>query len=71
MAYHLPNKRGWFSEMHEEFRGRAHFEDCAEFCEKYDQAALDANCETVPLEFFEPMIRREMERPNNRVYVLD
>lgn len=35
------------------------FDDCAEFCELYDQNCFDPNYESLPLEFFEPMVRRQ------------
>jgi predicted HD phosphohydrolase len=50
----------------EQYRGSPHFEACAEFCAKYDQAAFDPNYDTLPLEFFEPMLRRVMATPNKR-----
>ena len=57
--------------MREQFRGHEYFEDCAEFCAKYDQTAFDANYDTAPLEFFEPMVRRVMARPVNSIYVTE
>ena len=42
----------------EAYRGHEFFDDCAEFCELYDQAAFDPRGETLPLEHFEPMVRR-------------
>jgi predicted HD phosphohydrolase len=54
--------------IREQYRGNPHFEACAEFCERYDQAAFDANYESAPLDFFEPMVRRVMERPINSMY---
>ena len=56
MAYYAqhvggnPNKR-------EVFRGNPYFDDCAEFCEKWDQNSFDPDYETKPLEFFAPMVR--------------
>lgn len=41
----------------EKFRGHDWFDDCAEFCERYDQAAFDPAGETLPLEEFEGMVR--------------
>ena len=41
----------------------------AHFCEKYDAAAFDPNAETLPLEFFEPMLRRVFARPINSIYL--
>jgi predicted HD phosphohydrolase len=33
------------------------FDDCAEFCEKYDQNCFDPAYDSLPLQFFEPMVR--------------
>jgi predicted HD phosphohydrolase len=45
------------------FRSSPHFDACAEFCEKYDQAAFDPDYDTLPLDYFVPMVRRVMARP--------
>jgi len=45
------------------FTDHPYFDACAEFCAKYDQAAFDPDYDTLPLEFFEPMVRRVMARP--------
>jgi len=37
--------------------GHAYFDDCAEFCEKWDQNSFDPDYETKPLAFFAPMVR--------------
>jgi predicted HD phosphohydrolase len=39
------------------------FKRTAHFCEKYDAAAFDPDAETLPLEFFEPMVRRVFAEP--------
>jgi len=36
--------------------GHAYFDDCAEFCERWDQASFDPGYDTLPLEFFAPMV---------------
>jgi len=54
--------------MREQFRGHPCFERTAEFCEKYDGPAFDPNAETLPLEFFEPMVRRIFADPKNTIY---
>ena len=54
--------------VRDNFRSHPHFDACAEFCEKYDQAAFDADYDSEPLEFFEPMLRRVMARPINSMY---
>ena len=40
----------------------------AEFCERYDAAAFDPQRETLPLDFFEPMLRRVMAVPKQSLY---
>ena len=55
--------------VREKHRGNPHFEACAEFCAKYDQAAFDPDYDTLPLEFFEPMVRRVMARPRNETAI--
>jgi len=43
-------------------RGHAYFDDCAEFCERWDQSSFDPEYETKPLEFFAPMVREVFAR---------
>jgi predicted HD phosphohydrolase len=54
--------------MREQFRGHPCFEMTAEFCEKFDGPAFDPNGETLPLEFFEPMVQRVFAVPKNTIY---
>lgn len=67
-GYYYFHYVGMDRDIRENFRGHPHFEACAEFCEKYDQSAFDGAYDTAPLEFFEPMLRRVMERPVNSMY---
>ena len=67
-GYYYFHYLGMDRESREQFRGNPHFEACAEFCEKYDQAAFDPDYQSEPLEFFEPMVRRVMTRPINSLY---
>ena len=54
--------------MREQFRGHPCFEMTAEFCEKFDGPAFDPKGETLPLEFFEPMLQRLFAKPKNTIY---
>ena len=47
----------------ERYRGHEWFDSCEEFCLLYDQAAFDPSYESLPLEFFEPMLRRVFAEP--------
>lgn len=42
----------------DEWKDHPWYDDCAEFCDKYDQNCFDPHFESLPLEFFEPMVRR-------------
>ena len=70
-GYYYFHYLGMDQHSREKFRGSEHFEACAQFCEKYDQAAFDADYQSEPLAFFEPMVRRVMARPLRTLYTLD
>jgi predicted HD phosphohydrolase len=55
-------------DMREQFRGHPYFEACEEFIDKYDCPAFDPDYDTLPLEFFEPMVMRVFSYPKNSVY---
>jgi predicted HD phosphohydrolase len=44
------------------------FERTAEFCRKYDAAAFMPDYDTLPLSFFEPMLRNVMASPRRTMY---
>jgi predicted HD phosphohydrolase len=46
----------------ERFRGHPLFERTAEFCERWDQVSFDPAYDTLPIEAFEPMVRRLFAR---------
>lgn len=45
------------------FKDHPWYQDCVDFCNKYDQVAFDPSYENEPLSFFEPMVRRLFARP--------
>jgi predicted HD phosphohydrolase len=45
------------------FKDHPYYQACVDFCEQYDQNCFDPNYESLPLEFFAPMVRRVFERP--------
>jgi predicted HD phosphohydrolase len=47
-----------------------YYEDCVEFCERYDQNCFDPDFESLPLEFFAPMVQRVFSRPP-KPYVIE
>jgi hypothetical protein len=46
----------------ERWRGHPHFEWTATFVERYDQAAVSASDEILPLDAFRPMVERVLGR---------
>ena len=67
-GYYYFHFLGMDKDAREKFRDHPYFSACEEFCEKYDQAAFDPDYESESLEFFEPMVRRVMERPLASMY---
>ena len=50
-----PNKR-------ERHKGNPYFDDCAEFCERWDQSSFDPGYDHEPIEFFAPMVHNVFAR---------
>ena len=46
----------------DKYRGHRWYQDAVDFCHRWDQAAFDPDYESLPLEFFEPMVRRLFAR---------
>ena len=61
--FHYGRASGEDPDARERFRGHEWFDDCAEFCELYDQNCFDPAYESLPLEHFEPIVRRVFAEP--------
>jgi predicted HD phosphohydrolase len=70
-GYYFFHHLGLDRDMREQFRGHPHFEYCAQFCHMYDQNAFDPDYESMPLEAFEPMLRRVLAAPRQSIYKRD
>lgn len=46
----------------DKFNGHRFFNDCAEFCERWDQTSFDPGYDDLPLEFFRPMVEEVFSR---------
>jgi len=68
-GYYFFHHLGLDRDMREQYRGHPDFEYTAQFCHLYDQSAFDPNYDTMPLEAFEPMLRRVLERPKRSIYM--
>ena len=49
-------------EKRQAYRDHPFFEDCAEFCERWDQSSFDPSYDSLPLDFFAPMVREVFAR---------
>lgn len=61
-GYYFYDKIGKDNNERERYRNHPAFELTAHFCERYDQVAFDRNYENMPLDAFEPMVRRVFAR---------
>jgi predicted HD phosphohydrolase len=44
------------------WKGHPYFDDCAEFCERWDQASFDPDYDTLPIAHFAPRVREVFAR---------
>ena len=68
-GYYFFHYIGLDRDMREQYRGHPHFEHCAQFCHLFDQNSFEPGYDTMPLEAFEPMLRRVVARPKNSIYL--
>ena len=67
-GYYFFHHLGLDRDMREQFRGHPDFEYTAQFCHLYDQNSFDPAYESMPLEAFEPMLRRVLASPKRSIY---
>ena len=53
---------GWDRNARDQFRDHPVFDNCAEFCERWDQSSFDPDYPTETLDIFEPMVREVFGR---------
>lgn len=67
-GYYFFHHLGLDRDMRDCFRDHEWWHDCAQFCEKYDQNSFDPEYETLPLEAFEPALRKVFAAPRKSLY---
>ena len=70
-GYYFFHHLGLDRNMRDRFSDHGWFRDCAEFCEKYDQNSFDPEYDTLPLEAFEPALRKVFAAPRKSIYVAE
>jgi predicted HD phosphohydrolase len=61
-GYYFWHHMGGDRNAREQYRGHPLFERVASWCHNYDQNSFDPNYENMPIEAFEPMVRRIIGR---------
>lgn len=62
-SYYYAHHSGGDRNARDRYRDHEWFGACVEFCELYDQNCFDPDYESLPLELFEPMVRRVFAEP--------
>ena len=62
-AYYFAHHTGGDRHARERYREHPHYAAAVEFCHRWDQCSFDPAYDTLPLERFEPMLRRIFARP--------
>lgn len=61
--YYYAHHYGQDRNGRDQYRDHPHYHACAQFCEKYDQNCFDPAYDSLPVTFFEPMVRRVFAAP--------
>lgn len=67
-GYYFFHHLGLDRHLREQFKDHPEYARTIEFCARYDAAAFDPEGEVLPLEFFEPMLRRVFAQPRRSIY---
>ena len=67
-GYYFFHHLGLDRNLRDQFKGHEHYGRTEEFCALYDGPAFNPKGETLPLEHFEPMVRRVFATPKNTIY---
>ena len=61
-AYYFAHLEGGDRNARDRYRDHPYYQDAVDFCHKWDMPAFDPAYDSLPLEFFEPMVRRAFAR---------
>ncbi|NQV46811.1 MAG: HD domain-containing protein [Rhodospirillaceae bacterium] len=61
-SYYYNEYIGGDRNSRDRFKDHPHYQACVDFCANYDQNAFDPDYDTLPLEHFEPAVRRVFDR---------
>ncbi|TGN40394.1 HD domain-containing protein [Marinobacter confluentis] len=67
-GYYFFHYLGMDRDMRDNYKDNPHFGRTLEFVSKYDSPAFDPEAETLPLSYFEPMVRKIFAQPVRSLY---
>ena len=70
-GYYFFHHLGLDRNLRDRYRDHPLFGECAAFCAKYDQNSFDPDYDTLPLEHFEPAVRKLFAAPRRSIYVAE
>jgi predicted HD phosphohydrolase len=62
-AYYYAHLMGVDRNARDRYRDHPYYDDCVEFCEHFDQNCFDPDYDSLPLEFFRPIVEEVFSRP--------
>jgi predicted HD phosphohydrolase len=62
-AYYYAHLMGEDRNARDKYRDHPYYDDCVEFCEHFDQNCFDPEYDSLPLEFFRPIVEEVFRRP--------
>lgn len=65
-GYYYFHHFGMDRDARDKYRGHEHYDACADFCARWDQASFDPDYDTLPLEHFESRVRAVFAREPKR-----
>jgi predicted HD phosphohydrolase len=68
-GYYFFHHLGLDRDQRDRYRESPHFDACARFCSAYDQNSFEPGYDTLPLDFFEPMLRNVLKAPQRSLYM--
>ena len=60
--YYYAHYLGGDRNKRDEYKSHKYYQDTINFCEQYDQNSFEPNYESLPLEFFRPMVKKIFSR---------
>ena len=67
-GYYFFEHLGLDKNMRDQYKGHEFWNDCAEFCSKYDQNSFDPEYENMDIKEFIPMVHNVFAKPRNSIY---